>query len=308
MRTRDAAVTATVLLALYIFMPAMNVPIAWPSMDAIQQHVFEANGVYARGSYEQVLRFRWEELRYILPLHELMLARTLGLFLVGIVAWRRGVLRAPYRCRSLLLVLMILGVMVGALFNSTALARAASSWQAPVATMSCLSNAANIFLAMGYAALVIVLVEFTTARRILRAFAPLGRMAFTHYLVQSLAFSWIFFGYGLGYFGQWGAAQTLFFGVIFYACQMAFSAWWLRRYRFGPIEWLWRTLMHGTRQPMVVTAPINSIPSKEIRRRDSTDRADECGGNAEASPTSPPARSSSARSGAHHPSDRCRRR
>jgi uncharacterized protein len=106
---------------------------------------------------------------------------------------------------------------------------------------------------MGYAAGVIVAVEFTASRRILGAFAPLGRMAFTNYLVQSLAFSWIFFGYGLGYFGHWGAARTLFLGVIFYACQLVCSAWWLRRFRFGPVEWLWRSLMYGTRQPMVAS-------------------------------------------------------
>ncbi len=105
-------------------------------------------------------------------------------------------------------------------------------------------------MGLGYGSAVIALVEFTAARRMLRAFAPLGRMAFTNYLLQSVIFTWVFFGYGLGYFGRLGVAETLLFGSIVYVCQMAASAVWLHRYRFGPVEWLWRTLMYGARQPM----------------------------------------------------------
>jgi uncharacterized protein len=76
-------------------------------------------------------------------------------------------------------------------------------------------------------------------------------MAFTNYILQSLIFGWIFYGYGLGYFGRLGAAETLILGAAVYAAQMAVSAWWLGRYRFGPIEWLWRTMMYGVRQPMI---------------------------------------------------------
>ena len=46
-----------------------------------------------------------------------------------------------------------------------------------------------------------------------------------------------------------GAAVTMGLGVAVYAGQIVLSRWWLRRYRFGPVEWLWRTMMYGTRQP-----------------------------------------------------------
>jgi uncharacterized protein len=84
--------------------------------------------------------------------------------------------------------------------------------------------------------------------------APLGRMAFTNYLAQSVIFGWIFYGYGLGLFGRLGVASALAIGVAVYIGQVFFSAWWLRRYRYGPVEWLWRTLMYGVRQPMRQTA------------------------------------------------------
>ena len=79
-------------------------------------------------------------------------------------------------------------------------------------------------------------------------------MAFTNYLAQLLIFGWIFYGYGLGLFGRLGVTSALAIGVAVYAAQVLFSAWWLRHYRYGPVEWLWRTLMYGVAQPMRQTA------------------------------------------------------
>jgi uncharacterized protein len=79
-------------------------------------------------------------------------------------------------------------------------------------------------------------------------------MAFTNYLVQSLIFGWVFYGYGLGLFGKLGASSALTFGVAVYVTQVFFSRWWLKRYQFGPVEWLWRTLMYGSLQPMKLLA------------------------------------------------------
>jgi uncharacterized protein len=82
----------------------------------------------------------------------------------------------------------------------------------------------------------------------------MGRSArpdgFTNYLAQSLVFGWLFYGYGLGLFGHVGAAAALAFGVAVYAAQAISSRWWLKRFKFGPVEWLWRTLMYGVPQPM----------------------------------------------------------
>jgi uncharacterized protein len=79
-------------------------------------------------------------------------------------------------------------------------------------------------------------------------------MAFTNYLAQSVIFGWIFYGYGLGLFGRLGVTSALAIGIAVYLAQVLFSAWWLKRYRYGPLEWLWRTLMYGTAQPMLVAA------------------------------------------------------
>jgi uncharacterized protein len=75
---------------------------------------------------------------------------------------------------------------------------------------------------------------------VLRAVAPAGRMALTNYLMQSLVCTFIFYGYGLGYFERLPRAWQLPFAVALFALQVLLSRWWLARFRHGPMEWLWR--------------------------------------------------------------------
>ena len=75
-------------------------------------------------------------------------------------------------------------------------------------------------------------------------------MALSNYLLQSLVCTTIFYSYGLGLFGSVGRAAGLGLAVAIYAAQVALSVRWLKCFRFGPLEWLWRTLTYGSRQPM----------------------------------------------------------
>ena len=87
-------------------------------------------------------------------------------------------------------------------------------------------------------------------KRWLSAVAPVGRMALTNYLLQSIICTTLFYGYGLGLQGKVGITGGVGLALALYAGQVAFSRWWLARHRFGPAEWLWRTLTYGARQPM----------------------------------------------------------
>ena len=86
--------------------------------------------------------------------------------------------------------------------------------------------------------------------RVLLVFAPLGRMAITSYLTQSVLLGAIFYGWGLGLFGKLGEASAFALGVAIYVAQLIFSTWWLARFRFGPVEWLWRSFTYGAWQPL----------------------------------------------------------
>jgi len=85
---------------------------------------------------------------------------------------------------------------------------------------------------------------------LLRLFAPIGRMALTSYVTQSIVLSFVFFGYGLGLCGRLPSAPVALGGIALYALQIDASHLWLSRFRFGPLEWLWRSLTFGSAQPL----------------------------------------------------------
>jgi uncharacterized protein len=235
------------LFAFYLAMPALHLPIYWPSTETFVQHVIYANQVYANGSLVQVWRFSLSELKMIFSLNEFVFPRTLALFLVGAAIWRSGMLQnwRAYRREFL-----IFGVSAGAMGIALAVAAAMGVFASTPVLGASMSNLAPTIQALGYAALTVVAVDLPYLGGLLKLFAPLGRMSFTNYILQSLIFSWIFFGYGLGQFDRLSITTAFLLGVMVYVAQMVGSALWLHWFRFGPLEWLWRSLMYGQAQPM----------------------------------------------------------
>jgi uncharacterized protein len=150
---------------------------------------------------------------------------------IGIACWRMGVLQNPERHRRLLW-----AIVCGA--------------GACIATLQFFGWSFDMkpnLVAAGYAAAIFLWASYGWRSESL---AAAGQMALTNYLTQSVILSLLFFGYGLGMFGRLDAAPGALIGVVLYAAQLAFSRAWLRRYRFGPVEWLWRSLTYGCAQPM----------------------------------------------------------
>jgi uncharacterized protein len=75
-------------------------------------------------------------------------------------------------------------------------------------------------------------------------------MALTNYLTQSVIGMLVFTGAGLALYGQLQRHQLYYVVLAVWVVQLVWSAWWLQRYRYGPMEWLWRSLTRGERQPM----------------------------------------------------------
>lgn len=78
--------------------------------------------------------------------------------------------------------------------------------------------------------------------RVLQVLAPVGQMALTNYLLGSILCTLIFYGHGLGLFGQVGSALGLVLTVVIFLLLIPFSHWWMKRFRYGPAEWLWRSM------------------------------------------------------------------
>ncbi|WP_046971777.1 DUF418 domain-containing protein [Dyella japonica] len=251
---RVLAMAAAVALAIYAALPFwLPDTFFWPSGVSLQQYVQTATAVYAGGTWTDVIRFNLAEIAHLIPLHVLVAPRTFALFLLGVMAWRSGLLRRPEHYRRLLIGMAAVGVGLGFGINWPEPPEPSSAWHSWTPVISVLITLGPAVLAIGYGAAIAVLYMFTSASRVLGVLGPLGRMAFSNYLAQSLIFGWIFFGYGLGRFGRMSPSHALCLGVADYVLQVIASQWWLKRYRFGPMEWLWRILMYGVRQPWRIT-------------------------------------------------------
>jgi uncharacterized protein len=105
-------------------------------------------------------------------------------------------------------------------------------------------------LALGYAAAFALLWRRRSWERLLRVFTPAGKMALTNYLSQTVIATLIFSGFGLRLAGHVGATYMWLLAIAILALQIMLSSWWLARYRFGPLEWVWRSATYRARQPM----------------------------------------------------------
>lgn len=115
-----------------------------------------------------------------------------------------------------------------------------------------LHSIATPMIAAGYVCGLVVLFQSRSLSWLAKPFAPVGQMALTNYLLQSVAIILILTGWGpgLGLAGKAGVSTFLPFVIVFFAAQIVFSHLWLRVFAYGPIEWVWRALTYGTRPPM----------------------------------------------------------
>ena len=213
--------------------------------------------VYGHGSWMEALRFRWHHYTRDLGMLAQFSIYALGLFLLGHSAWRRGVFRDPESHLGLIRKTFICGLA------GLALACFAAFWGVghaiPRDAFSIwIRNAefiiATPLIALGYAAALLLALRQNGPRRALGILAPLGRMALTNYLAQSVVMTLIYNGYGLGLYDQVGPFAGTLMGLALFAMQIPFSIWWLNRFRFGPMEWVWRCLTYWKLQPFRITA------------------------------------------------------
>jgi uncharacterized protein len=186
---------------------------------------------------------------------------SFGKFLLGVWAGRAGILvrasadradsddPAVVRMRRGLAWGFAIGVacQVVLLADQAFPALDAETWGAQVAE-SALWHAGVLALATSYVCGIVLLCRRPDWSRTLGFLAPVGRMALTNYLGQSVICIFIFYGFGLSWYGRVGPTATLGIVVVVFAAQAVFSAWWLRRFRYGPAEWAWRSLTYGQRQ------------------------------------------------------------
>ena len=125
-----------------------------------------------------------------------------------------------------------------------------SDWEPVTYLLEIASLAIGIFYVVKFA----FLYQNKKWRKRLSVFKEMGRMALTNYLMQTIINVLIFNGIGFGLAGKIGPSIYILWFIVLMILQIIFSKWWLSRYRFGPFEWLWRSLTYKKLQPMKVKA------------------------------------------------------
>jgi uncharacterized protein len=212
--------------------------------------------IYSGGSYPAIIAERLHDYTGALFGLLFMLPTVLAMFLLGLYTGKRGILHNVAEHLTLLRRVRFWGLVLGlVLSGAIVFAQTQLSMFGGLLAETLHFSIAGPVLSMGYAATIVLLAQDHRWRSRLSPLGFAGRMALTNYLIQSLICTTIFYGYGLGLFGQVGAAVGVLLTVVIYALQIPFSVWWLSRFQFGPMEWLWRSLTYGRRQPMRAAGP-----------------------------------------------------
>ena len=229
-----------------------------------------ADSVYAHGSTREIFAQRASDYGvWYTSLASAALAGFLTLFILGVWVGRAGIVQRLRERRSTLrraLVTAILCCAGGFLLRhylnlwwphpasppAGLLARALLLPRFLAGLVA--GNLAVWAMSAIYAASLALLYQREGWARRLAPLVAVGRMTLTTYVTQSIVCTLLFYHYGLGWYGRASYRHMLALAVVLFGLQIWFCRWWLSRFRFGPVEWLWRSLSYGRRQPMKLTA------------------------------------------------------
>lgn len=219
-----------------------------PAVEAVRADVAAQVQAYGQGSYLQAVMQRCSDMLGNLQGLFISGGQILGLFLIGAALVNSGALQQRSVHARLWALLRWLAWPVGLLLSLLTLGISPFNppWQLEPASMlvQAIKVLAGSLIGLGWLAWGLQL------QGLLAPLAAAGRMSLTTYLGQSLVCTWVFYGYGLGWFGQLSRSQEVLFAVCLYAGQVVFARLWLRRFQQGPVEWLWRMGTYGKVVPL----------------------------------------------------------
>lgn len=207
---------------------------------------------YGTGSWLDALQFRaWELMHVIGPMRlASRLPALLPFFILGVYFWNKRLLSEPEKHVRTLRILFVTCFVLGLLSNLIPLDDL-QAWVAGIGfrplqiVLKLTAFFARPAITVGYAAGVLLLLQHRWWSARLSLFAPLGRMALTQYLLQSVVCTLIFNGYGLGLYGRVPFDLCIYVGIAIFGLQIWSSRLWIAHHATGPAEWLWRRLSYA---------------------------------------------------------------
>ncbi|MCY3620130.1 MAG: DUF418 domain-containing protein [Gammaproteobacteria bacterium] len=192
---------------------------------------------------------------YVFALPYFIIWDAIACMLLGMALFKIGFLTGK-RSQRFYVATAMLGIGVGLAVNGFEMVMKiatdyAYEWVSGASVPT--NDLGRVCMALGFVSLVMIANARGYFARLRRWLAAVGRMALSNYILQSIFGLVIFHDMGFGLWNDLDRHQLYY--VVFgqWAAMIAFSVWWLKRYRFGPLEWLWRTLTYGRRQPMSIS-------------------------------------------------------
>jgi len=222
-------------------------PLHWSLMS-------ESFDIYANGNFEQVIAtnmFNGQFGKWMFFIESGRIYTVLGLFLLGLFVARQGYFSKITQHKKQIFtgfVIAILSALICHYFSSLAQSFAQaftltgmSLWLFNTIVTSYL----NLSLTFGGILLFCLLYQLPVLTRLLKLLAPCGRMSLTLYVAQSLIGVPLFYGFAMGGFQSLGQVNSLLLGFCLWLLQRFFAHLWLKHYKYGPLEWGWRSLTYG---------------------------------------------------------------
>lgn len=212
--------------------------------------------IYRTGSFGEIIQTNIGGLifgRYADLLFTGRFFRVLAMFLVGLYVARHKIYEQVELNRALIRKTMIWGAVIGIPCNIVLAMMMTTGAYYDLEPTGIIQPVVYAFgvpaLCLFYASAVTLLFQKESRKKLFMVFAPIGQMALTNYLMQSLICVFIFMSYGLAKEATIGPAKLTLIAFAIYAFQLIFSRIWLRHFRFGPMEWLWRSATYWKWQP-----------------------------------------------------------
>ena len=224
----------------------------FPSVESLANEI----DLYQNGTWFDIFVKRMElNMHYqVGGFFMLSLWRTTGVMLFGMVLLSKGVLSGK-KSKLFYTLMTIIGIGVGAIISHWGVQEMAQNEWNAIHYFKYgyqYNYFSSIFTSLGYIGLIILLYQVKFLQFLMKGFEAVGRLAFTNYLCQSVICSIIFYSYGFGLFGEYTRFELLFWMLGIWIFQMTSSYIWLRYYRMGPLEWLWRYLTYKERPQLAL--------------------------------------------------------
>jgi uncharacterized protein len=205
-----------------------------------------AMDIYSSGSWADIVARNIKDWQFIIESSLIMAPFSiLPMFLLGVYAYKRGLIQQPAQHVILIRKIWLYTLIIGVIFSFLKYVYGAMEATSARIGEQFGSTIGDASLSICYMTTIWLCMNAGIGHKVFQSFAWVGRMALTNYLTQSMICTFIFYGYGLGWFGKVGATYGILIALGLFSIQLYWSRWWLARYNWGPAEWFWRKLTYG---------------------------------------------------------------